>query len=79
MIKPSNAPFERPNADHKTAKYVILKGITAGNQFFTLNSPNEDQTLLANGKKVYNIIGYANTMAEAQMYLYGRVSTELED
>lgn len=49
-------------------KYVILKGIKEGNKFFTMNLP--EPTKLANGTIAYKIIGYANTIKEAQSLLY---------
>ena len=79
MITPSNAPFQLPNANPETAKYIIFEGIRHHNRFFSTNCPNTDQTLLDDGTKAYIILGYSNTIAEAQMYLYGRVSTERED
>jgi len=73
MITPSNKPYELPKANPKTASYIILQGIEELNRFITTNNINEDQTKLSNGKTAYIILGYANTIAEAQMYLYGKV------
>jgi hypothetical protein len=53
-------------------KYVILKGIEEGNRFFTTNTPGYDHTKLVDGTVAYHIIGYANTVAEAQIKLYGK-------
>ena len=47
-------------------KYVVLKGILEGNyvcRFYTTNS--KDPEYLANGKKAYKIIGYADSSEEA--------------
>jgi len=78
-IKASNQPYQLPKADPKTAQYAIFQGIEEHNRFFSTNHPNEDMTKLDNGKVAYVILGYANTIADAQMYLYGKVVTERED
>ena len=79
MNEPSNKPYELPVADPKTAKYAIFQGIDEGNRFFSTNCPDTDQTRLDSGEVAYIILGYANTIAEAQQYLYGKVSTKNND
>lgn len=54
-------------------KYVLLEGIELGNLFFSDFVEGEDPTLLANGEVGYTILGYANSIPEAQMKLYGTV------
>ena len=61
------------------SKYVILQSIDHGDRFFRLNYPEEDQTRLWNGKLAYHILGYANTVREAQIFLYGHSSTDRDD
>jgi hypothetical protein len=55
---------------------ILLQGTIAsnfGNRFFTTNVKGKDQTRLDTGEVAYTVLGYANTVAEAQMKLYGRV------
>lgn len=52
--------------------FVLLKGIERGNKFFTNNS-DEDPTVDENGVVIFEILGYAKTVQEAQIKLYGRV------
>lgn len=52
-------------------KFVILKGLKEGNEFFSTNGP-EDCTRLSDGTVAYKIIGYADTVCEAQLKLYNR-------
>lgn len=54
-------------------KYVLLEGIEHGNRFFSLYTEGEDPTLSANGEVWYVILGYAGSVEEAQMKLYGKV------
>lgn len=56
-------------------KYVLLRGIEEGNRFFTTNDPSRDMTKLADGKVAYTILGYAGTIAEAQVFLYSKSFT----
>ena len=51
-------------------QYVILEGLEHGNRFFSLNS-EKDPTLSETGEVWYRIIGYADTIAEAQTKLFG--------
>lgn len=61
------------------SEYVILEGIEAGNRFFTTNTPGQDQTRLATGEVAYRVLGYANTIREAQIFLYGVSFTDRDD
>lgn len=61
------------------AKYIILRGIDAGNRFFTTNTPGRDQTRLASGEVAYEVLGFANSIREAQIFLYGFSSTDSND
>lgn len=58
-------------------KYVILEGIEKGNRFFSFNT--DDPTKLYDGTVAYEVIGYANTVKEAQIKLYGRSTAEHDD
>ena len=59
--------------DIQKKKFVLLEGIETDNKFFSLNTPERDPRCSANGELWYNIIGYADTVEEAQIKLYGRV------
>ena len=64
----------------KKPKYIILQGVLAGNKFFSSNSRTHgDPRYLSTGKLAYNIIGYAETIKEAQIKLYGRSFTKSTD
>lgn len=52
-------------------KYVLLRGIEEGNTFCSMNT-ERDPTTSATGEKWYEIIGYADSIEEAQTKLYGR-------
>ena len=56
-------------------KFVILEGIEEGNRFFSTHTPGEDETRLADGTLAYRILGYADTIAEAQLRLHGQVTS----
>ena len=51
------------------SKFVLLQG-EAGNKFFCLNG-DDDPTKSADGATIYKIVGYADTVEEAQIKLYG--------
>lgn len=55
----------------KSPKFVILRGIKHGNTCFCLNSET-DPRYSATGELWYDIIGYADTVEEAQIKIYGR-------
>lgn len=66
----------------KNAKYVLLEGLQLGNKFFSSISSNktEDSVVRLNsGEIAYKIIGYANTVKDAQIQLYGFSVTERDD
>ena len=54
-----------------STRFVILRGLVNNNRFFTSYS-GEDPTKLADGTVGYEVIGYASTVEEAQIELYGR-------
>jgi hypothetical protein len=49
-------------------KYVILEGIEAHNRFFT-QYDGSDQTKLVDGTMAYRVLGYADSVEEAQTKL----------
>ena len=49
--------------------FVVLKGIKEGNKFFTSHD-GTDPTKLANGEVAYEVLGFANTVEEAQKILW---------
>jgi len=67
----------------KNAKYILLEGLERKNRFFCINRPEESEDSIVRnihtGEVVYKILGYANTMKDAQMQLYGFSSTERDD
>lgn len=54
-------------------QYVLLQGIKSGNRFFTNTHgrPEDEIIRLLDGTVVYTIIGYADTIEEAQTALFG--------
>lgn len=56
-----------------TPRYVLLKGRSAGNRFFTSYDgyARYEVTKLHDGKVAYEIIGFADTVAQAHRKLYG--------
>lgn len=64
-----NMPFSQTDS---TKPYILLKGIERSNKFITSNIQGEDHTRSAEGELWYEIIGYADTIPEAQQHLYGR-------
>jgi len=59
-------------------KFVLLQDIENGNRFFTMNS-HRDPTKMADGSTAYRIIGYADTVKDAQLQLYGCVFPSTKD
>lgn len=55
-----------------TTKFVLLKGLDFNNKFFTTFNKDENPTLLSTGEVAYEILGYAASIEEAQIALYGR-------
>lgn len=56
-------------------KFILLEGLEEGNRFITVNNPDksDDQKCrLVDGTLAYKIIGYANSVKDAQIKLYGR-------
>jgi len=59
-----------------TSKYILLRGLLNNNCFFTsVEKEGDDPTTFNNGEVGYEIIGYADTVKEAQIKLYGYSST----
>jgi hypothetical protein len=54
------------------SQFIILQGLVEGNRFFTDHVKGKDQTKLADGSLAYRVIGYAETVEEAQTKLYGK-------
>ena len=53
-------------------KFVCLEGLEFRNKFITsFKSGDADPTLSAKGERWYRIIGYAETIWQAQAILYG--------
>lgn len=62
------------NTNEKTTgKYVLLEGLEYFNRFFSPYTNGEDPTKSAKGETWYKILGFADSVEEAQMKLYGRV------
>lgn len=53
-------------------KFVLLQGLKCGNRFFT-SYDGTDPTRSEDGTKIYNVIGYADSVQEAQLNLYGKI------
>ena len=52
-------------------RYVLLEGLREHNRFFSLNIGG-DPRISNHGELWYRIIGYAETIPEAQAKLYGK-------
>lgn len=60
----------------KTPEFVLLKGVTSkniGDRFFSSFKKGDEPTKSATGETWYEVLGYADTVEEAQMKLYGRI------
>lgn len=57
----------------KPYRYVILRGIAWGNRFFSTHNPDGDERYLVTGELAYDILGYAETVYDAQKFLYGEI------
>ena len=53
-------------------KFILLQGIAEWNRFFTTCIEGQDHTKLEDGTVAYCVLGHAETVAEAQIKLYGR-------
>lgn len=49
--------------------FVVLRGLERGNMFYSTNTPGEDNTLTADGKVSYEVLGYADDGDEARRIL----------
>lgn len=52
--------------------FVCLRSKETGDKFFTMNQVGSDPTKLLDGTVAYSIIGYADSVSEAQKILYGK-------
>jgi hypothetical protein len=59
--------------------FVILQGIKKKNCFFTSYRDGEDPTKLYNGTTAYKILGYADSIKEAQDFLYNHMCPKGHD
>ena len=58
----------------KDTKFIILQGLKEHNRFFTTyRKDHGDYTKLQDGSVAYRILGYAESVDDAQIQLYGRV------
>lgn len=67
-----------PVNERTEGKFVILRGaleINFFDKFFSNNTPGYDHTKLRDGTTAYRVLGFADTVEEAQMYIYGRTYT----
>jgi len=72
-LKQIHKPKEFKSLDYNPdPKYVLLEGLEHGNRFFLTN---DEARYLANGKEGYRIIGYAESIRDAQIKLYGKAYT----
>ena len=77
-----NKPYELPENQDPNSKYVILEGMDEQNRFITTNCPKDNEYALGpGGKKVkaFVVLGYSKTIAEAQIFLFGRASCDNVD
>lgn len=58
-------------------KFVVLEGLKHGNRFYSTNTPGEDPTKSAKGETWYKVIGYADTVEEAERILYPNPGDDL--
>lgn len=65
-----SAVKEIERIDNLKHQFVILRGIERGNRFFTTNHIRPER--IWNGEVAYEILGYADTVGEAQKKLYDR-------
>ena len=55
----------------KKMKFVLLEGIKEHNRFFSTYTEGEDASKLEDGTIAYIVLGYADSMEEAQIKLFG--------
>lgn len=60
-------------------KFTLFEGLEYRNRFFSMHTPDKDETRLADGTVAYKILGYANTVEEAQRKLYGHYEPLKDD
>jgi hypothetical protein len=52
-------------------KFILLRNPRTLDRFFTTHNPESDQTV-CQGVPTYEVLGYAETVEDAQVKLYGR-------
>ena len=63
------------NPSNKT-QFVLLVGLEERNRFFSpWKVGDSDPTKLSNGAVAYHVLGYTETVEQAQIALYGRSYT----
>jgi hypothetical protein len=75
MVDATTLPRKPECQCRETGRFVILRGVMQENfwdTFFTGTAPGMDPTTLDNGQVAYRILGYADTISEAQRFIYGR-------
>lgn len=71
-----NSQPKVPCSQRTSGKFVILRGVLEENfldKFFSSYTPGEDPTKMTDGTVAYRVVGFADTVEEAQIALYGRV------
>jgi hypothetical protein len=67
--------LQEPN---EKTRFVILKGLKEGNRFFSSFKMGDfNPTKLSDGTVAYCVLGYCETIAKAQMFLFGRTFTPI--
>lgn len=73
----SQQPYKLPDCqDPINSKYVILEGIEEHNRFITNNSPKDNEYAFNKKLKAFSILGYANTIREGQIFLFGQSNSK---
>lgn len=74
------------NAPTDKTKYVLLRsvsnnsfGLKPPGFFTTYNKDQKDPTKLANGETAYEVIGYTETVKEAQLEIFGTTTATHDD
>lgn len=79
----NNWPFRKPmDPMPPIKKYVILEGIEEGNRFYSMSRQDDTMdslTRLGDGTVAYRVLGFADTIKEVEMFLFGRIYTDSKD
>lgn len=59
------------NIQDNTKEWVVLRGIQHDNVFITTNTPGNDPTKSEKGETWYEVLGYTDTIEEAQTLIAG--------